>query len=319
MEGPRLFLGILLIVPLVICAPQAAKNLTETSENSSCGAPVVDPILSSAAKVRGGEEAVKGSWPWQVRVGAKDFFGRISFFCGGTIIGKNHILTASHCFPSGSSGGLQYFIRVGDHSSKVTEQGQKDHNVKKVKLHPQFSMSNSGPANDVALLTLSTSITFSDTVSPACLPAKGADTLPGRTCVVTGWGSTVNQSNGQATSPFGRQFAAQPIIIASSVLKQAVQPILSRDVCKQVWNPLPIRDHMICTYEDSDAWAANVHGEPCQGDSGGPLSCQAEGSDTTWNVEGIVSFGAGCGQGAPAVFTRVASFIDWIETNTKDL
>ena len=52
-----------------------------------------------------------------------------------------------------------------------------------------------------------------------------------------------------------------------------------------------------------------------QGDSGGPLAWESEGVNY---VRGATSFGAadGCTVGLPAGFTRVISFLDWIETNT---
>lgn len=55
-----------------------------------------------------------------------------------------------------------------------------------------------------------------------------------------------------------------------------------------------------------------------QGDSGGPLNCQ---SDNTWEVHGIVSFGSGLGcntKNKPTVFTRVASYIPWINEVRTD-
>ena len=51
---------------------------------------------------------------------------------------------------------------------------------------------------------------------------------------------------------------------------------------------------------------------PDQGDSGGPLSCLMDG---VWRLHGVVSYGpAGeCNQySKPTVFTRVASYLDWI-------
>lgn len=50
-----------------------------------------------------------------------------------------------------------------------------------------------------------------------------------------------------------------------------------------------------------------------QGDSGGPLNCQNP--DGSWDVHGVVSFGSGQGCNVfqkPTVFTRVSSYIDWI-------
>jgi len=291
---------------ILVVAGLLAACAVLSSGQESCGNPVIDPVLSSVTKVRGGEVAKKGSWPWQVRLGMRDFLGRTAFFCGGSIIDKDHILTASHCFAQGAGFGTTFFVRVGDHQDSTVEVGQKDYTVKTIRKHAQFSMTNFGVNNDIAVLELSSSIVFSDTVSPVCLPAKNAETLPGRTCVVTGWGSTVNQSTGIFRAP------AQPILRPSTVLKQAKMSILDRNTCKQAWSPIAIRDYMICTYDEAEEWTANVHGEPCQGDSGGPMACKVEGSET-YNVEGIVSFGAGCGQRGPAVFTRVASFIDWID------
>ena len=52
-----------------------------------------------------------------------------------------------------------------------------------------------------------------------------------------------------------------------------------------------------------------------QGDSGGPLVFLLDG---VYNQVGIVSFGpaAGCQLGYPVAFTRVTSYLKWIESNT---
>ena len=53
-----------------------------------------------------------------------------------------------------------------------------------------------------------------------------------------------------------------------------------------------------------------------QGDSGGPLVFQED--DGRYTEVGIVSFRhiSGCENGHPVAFTRVTSYLDWIETNT---
>lgn len=51
--------------------------------------------------------------------------------------------------------------------------------------------------------------------------------------------------------------------------------------------------------------------DTCGGDSGGPL--QNVDDDGMALIAGIVSFGWGCGTNHPAVYTRVAQYIDWIE------
>lgn len=47
------------------------------------------------------------------------------------------------------------------------------------------------------------------------------------------------------------------------------------------------------------------------GDSGGPMQIFEDSPLAT--VVGITSFGKGCPSALPGVYTRVASFLDWIE------
>ncbi|EAL39495.3 AGAP011431-PA [Anopheles gambiae str. PEST] len=55
--------------------------------------------------------------------------------------------------------------------------------------------------------------------------------------------------------------------------------------------------------------------DTCEGDSGGPL--QTDRHDLFGNtfplVVGVVSFGTPCTDGSTGVYTRVSSYLDWIE------
>lgn len=51
--------------------------------------------------------------------------------------------------------------------------------------------------------------------------------------------------------------------------------------------------------------------DSCQGDSGGPLHTTQSYSNPA-KVVGVVSFGIGCANGLPGIYTRVAHYIDWI-------
>ena len=53
--------------------------------------------------------------------------------------------------------------------------------------------------------------------------------------------------------------------------------------------------------------------DACKGDGGGPLIVQSKESAV---IYGIVTFGIGCAKpNAPGVYTRVANYIDWIQSN----
>lgn len=56
-----------------------------------------------------------------------------------------------------------------------------------------------------------------------------------------------------------------------------------------------------------------IGSDACQGDSGGPLfqHFRHQGFSV---IIGIVSFGISCGTDLPGVYTRIASYADWIES-----
>lgn len=61
------------------------------------------------------------------------------------------------------------------------------------------------------------------------------------------------------------------------------------------------------------AWDPNLKKDSCRGDSGGPL--QFFHNPNTSHVVGIVSFGIACASNLPTIYTRVAYYLDWIESH----
>lgn len=55
-----------------------------------------------------------------------------------------------------------------------------------------------------------------------------------------------------------------------------------------------------------------------QGDSGGPLLFQEENDQKRWMIAGIVSWGRGCGDYTPGVYTNVRHYMDWIGKRILD-
>ncbi|XP_003700979.1 chymotrypsin-1-like [Megachile rotundata] len=148
--------------------------------------------------------------------------------------------------------------------------------VEKIASHKRFSMILL--INDVALIRVNRKIEFNNLVQPITL-ATGSNTYEGSNCILSGWGTLKAGGN----LPDNLQY-----------INLLIQ---SQSKCKQTH--INVRSTHICTF--------TKYGEgACNGDSGGPLVVNGV-------QVGIVSFGRPCGIGYPDVYTRVSSFVSWIE------
>ncbi|XP_078400289.1 chymotrypsinogen A-like [Cetorhinus maximus] len=238
-----------------------------------CGSPAITPVITGYARVVNGEEAVPGSWPWQVSLQTDSSW----HFCGGSLINENWVVTAAHCGVSTAD-----FVIVGAHDkSSKQELSQKSMSVAKVITHPKW---NSFTNNyDVAVVKLATPAQFSRQVAPVCL-AAAADNYPaGMKCVTTGWG----RSRAYRTP---------------DKLQQAVLPLLTNANCKQYWGS-KITDIMIC--------AGASGASSCMGDSGGPLVCQKNKAWNLVGIVSWGS--GSCSTSKPGVYARVTELRGWID------
>ncbi|XP_037319265.2 serine protease 27-like [Pungitius pungitius] len=242
-----------------------------------CGQP---PLAQN--RIVGGQNAPVGAWPWQVDIQSSG-----AHICGGSIITESWILSAAHCFANPSDV-ASYTIYAGRYQLNGFNANQMTRSVTQVVIPTGYTEPHQG--KDLALVQLSSPVTWSDYIQPVCLPDAGTLFPSDMLCYVTGWGYT-----------------RENVPLAGAGTLQEVQvPIVSQSSCQSMYatnptEPVDILSDMIC------AGFAQGGKDSCQGDSGGPLVCSMV--NGTWVQAGVVSFGVGCARpNQPGVYARVTTF-----------
>lgn len=263
-------------------APLPGPTPAPEPMDASCGA---KNGYQDQERIVGGQNADLGEWPWIAAL-----FNGGRQFCGGSLIDSTHILSAAHCVAHMSSWDVaRLTVRLGDHNIRTnTETRHIEKKVRRVVRHRGFDSRTL--YNDVAILTLDSPVQYRRDIRPICMPSGSAG-YSGKTATVIGWGSL-------------RESGPQP-----AVLQEVNIPVWTNAECRQKYGnaaPGGIVDTFLC--------AGQASRDSCSGDSGGPLMV----NDGRWTQVGIVSWGIGCGKGQyPGVYTRVTSFMPWIQKNLK--
>ncbi|XP_034234588.1 collagenase-like [Thrips palmi] len=239
-------------------------------------------------RIVNGDEATPGQFPHQVGIEIDLVDGRKAF-CGGSILTEHIIITAAHC----AEHGTQFLIWAGAHE---IDQDGTPYITKKKLVHEKFG-SDGAVANDIALLYVREEIKFNDRVQPIRLPSaeQAQDSFWKAQVTMSGWGLT--HTRDEKKSP---------------VLRFVTSRVVSNLYCRARFFFRYVQKTNICV---SGWWAKGT----CQGDSGGPMVVyEADGKPT---LIGLTSFGVGLGCAAswPNVFTRVTSYLDWIESSIEHL
>jgi len=266
----------------------APSNTGSGSGNSRCGRPTVarrgSPTRRAeiSPRIVGGVESAAHSWPWQASLQIRG-----QHVCGASLIDSRHIVTAAHCFQNSGSPSA-YKVVLGLHDRSALGSSHRTVNVETITKHPEYNNPNQH-SNDIAVLRLSTSVPFSSSISPICLPQN--DAPAGKECVVSGWGETQGTGDNQN-------------------LQEVTVPIVSHTECND-------RRHYRGAVDNTMLCAGIAGRDSCQGDSGGPLVCQR--SDSTWELQGIVSWGIDCAApNKPGIYSRVNALKDWINDQIGD-
>lgn len=276
-----------------------------------CPTEVVGPLQ----RIVGGAPSKGGEHPWQVSIRElHPFDGEHPHVCGGILIGSCWVLTAAHCFVQDSDKNNR-IVRVGDYYNRDNDKQYKmyeqseDIAIRGIYKHTEY-WTYPQSRYDIALVLLEPNATtgvcasFGRFVQPICLPSNSTSFQEHQECVITGWGAS---KKGQTKEEF------------PACLQQAGVVLINNLQCKQDYPDHPdagplILDSMQCA-QSADG---NGMADSCQGDSGGPLVCTPNNGSDQLILWGITSFGEGCGTHY-GVYTRVASFLDWIEDGRMKL
>ncbi|XP_055932876.1 protein masquerade-like [Argiope bruennichi] len=237
-------------------------------------------------RVVGGKTSVPGEWCWQVAlINAKN-----QYLCGGALIGSRWVLTAAHCITSLVRNGDPIYVRVGDYdlASQYGTPGAQTQKVSTSYIHHNHNGQTLD--NDIALLRLENPVQLQESVCLVCLPARGAESLPGKRCTVTGYGY-MDESG--------------PIALK---IREATLPIVEEKLCTEQVNKVTEKRFILPA--GSFCAGGESGNDACQGDGGGPLTCENEGYH---ELTGLVSWGFGCGkENVPGVYVKVSAYIGWI-------
>ncbi|MBM4253896.1 MAG: serine protease [Deltaproteobacteria bacterium] len=234
----------------------------------------------SDPKVIGGSRVVAAQ-PYIV--GLSEEVSKGSFFCGGTYLGGNVVLTAAHCVANLSG---QIYASIGVASAEAALKASFI-KVVGVVVHPDWGRVGDRDG-DVALLFLDKTATGLPADPGIELERVGA-LAGGETLTAIGYGNI---------SSIG-------IVIPGDLRQTDLQPVALNDCRAKSTFYKALSERQMCAAGATDGQDA------CNGDSGGPLIVKRAGKPV---LVGVISFGDGCGQRLkPGVYARVAAFAKWID------
>jgi secreted trypsin-like serine protease len=248
---------------------------------------VPDESTGKVPFIVGGSFATRGQIPHQVTLYVI-VEGNSGWLCGGSLINDTWVLTAAHCV----YGSYQYIIVIGGHvdlNSQTFTYRQTVNDKKNIYIYKTYN--DKTLRDDIAMIKLPVAIPkFDSGIGLIALPRNHtSERFVGANGTVSGFGRYSDSTT--ATSPN---------------LKYVVLPIITNTQCATYYVKDAVADTNICVGTTPVA-------SSCSGDSGGPFTVIANNSTI---IVGVVSFGAetGCQLGYPAGFTRVTSYLSWIDS-----
>nr|AAV91018.1 hemolymph proteinase 20 [Manduca sexta] len=226
--------------------------------------------------VSGGFKEEMRMSPWHAGIYTKSTTPYMQI-CGGTLIAKNVVVSAAHCFSESRQkpSVANYAVAVGKIYrpwNDAHDTGAQKSDVKEIIIPPRYQGNVANFQDDIALVIVEKEFHNSEFVKPACVSfderLDEEQLWVGNTGKVAGWGLT-----GEDARP-------------SQVLRAAILPSVTIDKCIDE-SPVAFRSYIT---GDKICAGYNNGTAVCRGDSGGGLmfSSKIDGVDRFF-LRGIVS------------------------------
>jgi elastase-2 len=268
----------------------AALCLCEARPQFHVAFPKDSTVKSVGSHIIGGSNASPGEFPWQLSQQRQG--GTWSHSCGASLLSATRALSAAHCVDGVLPGNVR--VIAGLHQQNDLS-GTQIANAASLTVHGDYGTGTASYSNDIAIINLASSISQGGNVQYATLPANNNNNYAGVTCELSGWGRTDATNN------------------LPNTLQKTSIPVITTNQCDNAMSGVGganVWDNHICVQDPQGNTGA------CNGDSGGPLNCPDGGTRVVGVTSWVVSSGLGaCLPAYPSVYTRVGSYLAWINNN----
>ncbi|XP_055853322.1 serine protease gd-like [Episyrphus balteatus] len=242
-----------------------------------------------------GQIVSKARFPWIVAV-FKRKDDDLKFQCGGSLISTRTVVSAAHCFYAGLEPIRPEDILVSMGRHNLTDWLDAFNiDVERIIEHPDYRPTLQNFDADLAIVRLKERVTFTTSVRPICMWQGVIDAreLEGVSGAIVGWGS-------------------------DGIRNTTIVPTLVNATIVSELTCIRSNDQFISATSNRTLCAGNLDGSgPCLGDSGNGLMIR---NRNKWMLRGTVSATIGsptrpCILDQYAIFSDIAMFIEWIQSN----